>query len=215
MRQARSWTALALAPIVALLLVSAGYAQNFHGCPPEGEGGDPALNRLKNRTEVPGTFELMRFQELHDLEVPDGVSKKHRDQWPAPTLAAVEPQEQRTVQVVGYLLRVKLEGQESPNCGSDDPQLRDFHMWLANSPDDDRADAVVVEVTPRLRAKHKSWSRTNLNRLVTQQTRVRISGWLMLDPEHPDQVSRTRATLWEIHPILKIEVWSGNQWREL
>ncbi len=30
-----------------------------------------------------------------------------------------------------------------------------------------------------------------------------------------DQVGKTRATLWEIHPILKIEVWSGNRWREL
>jgi len=37
----------------------------------------------------------------------------------------------------------------------------------------------------------------------------------MLDPEHPDQVGRTRAILWEIHPILKIEVWSGNRWQEL
>ena len=110
---------------------------------------------------------------------------------------------------------MKLEGREATNCGSDSPEERDFHVWLANSPDDDRLDAVVVEVTPRVRARHPSWSLTNLNRLVRQRSRVRIGGWLMLDPEHPDQVGKTRATLWEIHPILKIDVWSGGGWREL
>lgn len=206
---------LAILLAFALVLPLGLAAQDFHGCPGEGHGGDPALNRLKNRVEVPGQFEPMRFHELRDLEVPDGVSKKHRDTWPQATREAVEPQEQRAVQVVGYLLKVKLEGQESPNCYADDPKLRDFHIWLANSPDDDRSDAVVVEVTPRVRARHKSWSLTNLRRFVNQQSRVRISGWFMLDPEHPDQVGKTRATLWEIHPVLKIEVWSGNRWQEL
>ncbi len=144
-----------------------------------------------------------------------GSGRPARHTWPKATREAVEAKEQRAVQVVGYLLKVKLEGQESPNCYSDDPKLRDFHIWLANSPDDDRSDAVVVEVTPRVRGRHESWSLTNLRRFVNQQSRVRISGWLMLDPEHLDQVGKTRATLWEIHPILKIEVWSGNRWREL
>ena|SRR2546428_283879 len=201
--------------IPALLLASGAAAQDFHGCPPEGRGGDPALNRLKNRTQVPATFEAMPFEDLANLAVPPGVSKKPRGQWPQATLDALEPEEKRAVQVVGYLLRVKLEGQESPNCRSDAETDRDFHVWLANSPDDDRSEAVVVEITPRIRALHKSWSLTNLRRLVTQQSRVRIGGWLMLDPEHPDQVGKTRATLWEIHPILKIEVWSGGKWREL
>ncbi len=207
--------ALTFASILALALTSSLHAEDFHGCPPEGVGGDPALNRFKNRVEVPGEFEPLRFQELRDLDVPEGVSKKYRAAWPQAAREVVEAQEQRAVQVVGYLLKVKLEGQESPNCYSDDSRLRDFHIWLANSTDDDRADAVVVEVTPRIRAQHPSWSLTNLRRLVSQQSRARISGWLMLDPEHPDQVGRTRATLWEIHPVLKIEVWSGNTWREL
>src|SRR2546428_526467 len=119
------------------------------------------------------------------------------------------------VQVVGYLLGVKLEGREATNCGSDAPEERDFHVWLANSPDDDRLDAVVVEVTPRVRARHPSWSLTNLRRFVRQRSRVRISGWLMLDEGHPEQVGKTRVTLWEIHPILRIEVWSAGRWREL
>jgi hypothetical protein len=200
--------------LLAVLLPPVALAEDFHGCPSEGEGGDPALNLLKNREEVPATFEPMHFQELHDLDVPEGIGKRHRDKWPTDIRESVGQQEKRAVQVVGYLLKVKLEGQESPNCHSDDPALRDFHIWLANSPEDDRWEAVVVEITPRIRARHASWSRTNLNRLVNQQSRVRISGWLMLDPEHPDQLGKTRVTLWEIHPILKIEVWSGGRWRE-
>ncbi len=177
----------------------------------EGKGGDPALNRLKNRTEMPASFESIAFEELAALEPPADVGKKPRAHWSAAMLSAVGPQEKRAVQVVGYLLRVKLEGREATNCGSDKPDERDFHVWLANSPDDNRSDAVVVEVSPRVRALHKSWSLTNLNRLVRQRSRVRISGWLMLDQENPEQIGKTRATLWEIHPILKIEVRTGGQ----
>jgi hypothetical protein len=48
-----------------------------------------------------------------------------------------------------------------------------------------------------------------------RRSRLRISGWLMLDTEHPDQLGKTRVTLWGIHPVTKIEVWSDQEWREL
>jgi len=45
---------------------------------------------------------------------------------------------------------------------------------------------------------------------------VRMSGWLMLDPEHQDMInSGLRSTLWEIHPITKIEVFKDGQWVDL
>jgi len=157
----------------------------------------------------------MHFDDLAQLDVPDGVNKKHRSKWQDSTIGAVQSEEARAVQVVGHLLKTKLEGPESPNCHSTDRADRDLHMWLANSPDDDRSDAVVVEITPRIRAQHPSWTSTNLNKLVTNKTRVRISGWIMLDPEHPDQVGKTRATVWEIHPILGIEVFAAGQWKKL
>src|SRR5438876_11127164 len=104
-----------------LLLATPALAQDFHGCPVEGKGGDPALNRLKNRTEVPPSFESIDFEQLANLEVPAGVSKKPRAQWSRATLATLEGPEKRAVQVVGYLLGVKLEGREATNCGSDAP----------------------------------------------------------------------------------------------
>ena len=34
----------------------------------------------------------------------------------------------------------------------------------------------------------------------------------MMDPEHPDQIGKTRGTIWEIHPITKIEVEQNGGW---
>jgi hypothetical protein len=33
---------------------------------------------------------------------------------------------------------------------------------------------------------------------VRQKTRIRISGWTTLDPDHPEEVGKSRGTLWEI-----------------
>jgi len=54
-----------------------------------------------------------------------------------------------------------------------------------------------------------------LNPLVNTNRQVRISGWLMFDPDHPSHLSVFRTTLWEIHPITKIEVWQGGAWVDL
>ena len=69
---------------------------------------------------------------------------------------------------------------------------------------------MVVEVTPRVNALRSGWTDSAFSGLVGQQ--VRISGWLMMDPAHPDQVGQTRGTTWEIHPILAIEVAQNGGW---
>lgn len=130
-------------------------------------------------------------------------------------LKEIAGKENQAVSAVGYLLGVKQEGKESTNCHLEGSGDRDFHLWLAASPVDSRAASVVVEVTPRIRAKHAAWSLKNLKRFVRQRSKVRVSGWLMLDPEHPEQLGLTRKTLWELHPILRLEIWSGGKWVEL
>jgi len=45
-----------------------------------------------------------------------------------------------------------------------------------------------------------------MNEAENDSLAVRISGWLMLDPEHPDQLGKTRGTIWEIHPVMKLKV---------
>jgi hypothetical protein len=51
--------------------------------------------------------------------------------------------------------------------------------------------------------------------LVDSQTEVRISGWLMYDSEHVNVIGTQRATVWEVHPITKIEVQKDGQWVDL
>src|SRR5262249_44124022 len=105
-----------------------------------------------------------------------------------------------------------MEGEESCNCHSPDDDQRDFHLWLTRDAGADRSDSMVVEVTPRLRVKHPGWTAESLERAAQEERRIRISGWLMLDPEHPDQVGKPRGTLWEIHPITSIEVQRDGRW---
>jgi hypothetical protein len=61
---------------------------------------------------------------------------------------------------------------------------------------------------------HK-WTTTMLTPLVDTDTQVRISGWLMYDLEHVNVIGTQRATVWEVHPITKIEVERNGQWVDL
>ena len=48
--------------------------------------------------------------------------------------------------------------------------------------------------------------------MVTSQARLRVSGWLMLDQMHPERVGINRVTLWEVHPIIRIDVQQSDGW---
>ncbi len=85
---------------------------------------------------------------------------------------------------------------------------------MAN-PGDGRAKAVVVEVTPRLRARHPGWTPATLQELARDRGRVRVTGWGMLDPERPDQVGETSGTIWELHPVTKVDVFRYGRWVDL
>jgi hypothetical protein len=54
-----------------------------------------------------------------------------------------------------------------------------------------------------------------LKKLRDERTPVRVRGWLMYDPEHPGTLDTFRATLWELHPVLAIEVRRGEKWEPL
>ena len=189
---------------------------DFQGCPGEGDNPRQAdLNRLKNRVDE-GEYVPVTFDSVVNLPWPNGVERQaSRDKWAAADAAAVGRYQGIPVSVEGYLAGARQEGPESPNCHGDDPQFRDFHIWLVKNASDDRSSSIVVEVTPRVRANHPNWRTDVLGQIVRKDQRVRISGWLMLDPEHPDQVGKTRGTIWEIHPVMQIEVNQGGQWTPL
>ena len=183
----------------------------FKGCPPEGDSSDPELNRLKNRVDE-GAYIPIQFDAILNLPWPKTIERKDRAKWSPADTASVSRHEGIPVAVEGFLYEARLEGPESPNCHGADAEFRDHHIWLVSSASDERNRAIVVEMTPRVRANHPTWATDALNRIAKNKQRVRISGWLMLDPEHPDQVGKTRGTIWEIHPIMKVEVNQSGSW---
>jgi hypothetical protein len=187
----------------------------FMGCPPEGMGGDTALNRLKNREDVAQRWFPVRFDAVSQLEYPDTIGRKPRADWDPEDTAAVARYEGIPISIQGYLAGVRQEGKESCNCERTEPDRVDYHVWLIAASGQGKKDSIVVELTPRLRARHPAWRLPGVQALVDNEEQVRISGWLMMDQEHPEQIGRTRATLWEIHPVMEIEVLRGGSWIKL
>jgi hypothetical protein len=207
-------------------------AGDFNGCPVEGRQTDPnrpekpQLNTLKNREEPPASYKDMSFHAFLDWTDAVGAQGDPDNDISDATLAKVQPLIDQAVRVRGYLVGAKKGSRESANCGGSAGY--DFHIWLSDEPGEDqdkisndelrgyKATAIVVEPTPRWQAHNASWKLLkNYKQLIRDKTKVRISGWVFFDPEHPDEVEQTRATLWEIHPVTKIEVWKGGHWQPL
>jgi hypothetical protein len=182
-------------------------------CDSDGEAGDSATNVLKNRTNVPSAYHPVSFRAIADLPFPR--TPEHRHDWTGPQRDSVVPYEGVAVTVVGYAvaLRVQTSGSgESTNCHMHKSAEVDWHIALVESPGDGEEKAMVVETTPRVRRTHPQWTKARFTPWVDSANPVRVSGWLMFDPEHRNQLGRYRSTLWEVHPITKLEVWDGTAW---
>jgi hypothetical protein len=182
----------------------------YNGCPPEGDGSDVDLNRRKNRVDVPQQYFSVALDTMVNLPYPDSIGTKQRRFWSSSAASQVAQYEGVPVAVEGYLANSKVEGPEATNCHSIDDV--DFHIWIGPDASADRTRSLVVEFTPRIRSKHAGWTATKMERLDNLHPRVRVSGWVLMDQEHPDQLGKTRGTLWEIHPVMQFEVQQGNQW---
>jgi hypothetical protein len=203
--------------VVSTCLVLSWSSTSYAACAPKGVGNAPAsqpdkqaLNRLKNRTVLPSGVETMTVEDILALA-------GHDDKQPHPEDAQLEA---KGVVVTGWLLGQKHEGPESPNCGSS--TRRDYHMWLGGTKPPPvakdrmamRDQAVVVEPTPNMQDRNQTWIQENITKLVGKH--IRIMGWLMFDWEHPEQLGNTRGTLWEVHPVMRIEVEQPNgTWKKL
>jgi len=185
-------------------------SSTFQGCPPEGDGGDAEMNILKNRIDE-GNYVPVSFDSIAGLTWPPDVERRDRENWSVQDADTIGKYEGIPVSVEGYLTAATESGSESTNCHATDNELVDWHISLVKNPGEDRSLAVVTETTPRIRAKH-NWTLGQLRDLIKSQERVRISGWLFFDPEHPDHLGKYRITLWEVHPIMQIEVLRDGIW---
>jgi hypothetical protein len=186
--------------------------ETFHGCPPGGKTTDdpvhpfdPDLNKLQNRIDEPQEpFKVTIDQILSLPRIEPEKLKRPRANWSPMTVAEVSRFEGIPVTVEGFLAGVREEGAESCNCGATAPSRVDWHCWLAKSaPEvvkdvvhgvettgDELGSAVVCETTPRLRAadKHRNWNLQEFENIARQKKRVRLTGWIMFDQIHSDQL---------------------------
>jgi hypothetical protein len=171
-------------------------------CGAKGDSNDTKTKQLdnnKNRTDEPNDYISVDWDDMVNL--------------PA---NAVNKIQGAPISVIGYLShRVKVQTEppgESTNCHLLESNEVDWHIYLTKQTNQPIKDAVIVETTPRVRPNHK-WTTQQLTRYVNKNQQVRISGWLMYDYPHLGVVGTQRATVWEVHPITKIEVQNAQgQW---
>jgi len=171
-------------------------------CPPQGDGGDRDLNKLKNRAETPRSAVTMAVRDL--VRMRSVRTRRNRARWTREQSRSIGEIEGAAVRVEGYVVSVREEGAEAANCHGDG---HDLHVTLSEALGG--RDLVVVEITPRMRKS--SWTTAAVRALLRR--RVRVTGWLMYDQEHAPGDSR--STSWEVHPVTGVEVFADGSWRDL
>lgn len=186
----------------------------FNGIPPEGKGGDPLLNLQKNRTTIPEKLETYSVHQI--LAIPstklEGTDDNTRKYWSEEAKHYAAKWESKGVVVEGYLVKARESGRESANGNSD--KYRDYHLWIVQEKNEPRSSSVIAEVTPRIKATKPSWTIENFVKLSNKRTKVKVTGWLMWDEEHPEEVGKSRGSQWEIHPMTKLEIFEKGEWKE-
>jgi len=196
---------------IALLVIAVqGVAQQVftfsdgRTCTMEGDArgaAGKALNRLKNRFNAPAPAQIRPNVTLARMLAPGDDLNRFQSSGGAT--------------VTGYVIDVKVGGNETCNCHEQAPVDRDTHVELALSPNAPSIQRVIVEVTPRLRARMRQggidWTTEGLQRTILKHW-VRVTGWLMFDTMHVNEAENTnpgdpvdwRATCWELHPVTGI-----------
>ncbi len=168
---------------------------------------DTLTDLLKNRIDQ-GNYETVKVSEI--LSLPWKGLDTRRYLWNDAEVANVAKYESAPVAVEGYLISVKEEGQETTNCRIDTAKWHDWHVWFVATESQaharEKTKAVIIEITPRVRALNgTAFDKQQLQKWAHDGQRLKVSGWLFLDPDHPSEVGKSRGTIWEIHPVMKIE----------
>ncbi len=183
-------------------------------CPWNGDGTDPDTFVRKNRSDIPATYHDVAWSAISQLAFP--TAKPLRKNWTADQLTDIARYEGVAIRIVGYIVAIKPERSgEGTNCDFKRAGDYDTHIALVGKVGDPESDSIVIEWTPRLLNKHPKWTKARLQPWLDSDNPVRISGWLMLDPDHRNHLHKFRSTLWEIHPITRIEVFKGGDFVDL
>ncbi len=182
----------------------------FHGCPPQGSGGDPQLNALENRVDDPGTsgYNPVALDTLTTIPNPINEQGKPRGAWTKADTQLVAQYEGVAVQTTGYVVEERYIGAESVNCNS--TTYANYHLWISDNASDPPVLGMVVVVTPRIMVNRPGWTVKSIQDLVGHY--IRVSGWMVFNNEPDPRLNVDRATLWELHPALHLAVDVKSQW---
>lgn len=173
------------------------------------------MNELKNRDVAPRKTETRTLSDIIANKPKSVVDagKHARADWPEEARQAVVDWEATGATVEGRLIAIHHQDPESCNCGSS--KFTDMHLWIATkaSASAKPKQSVVIEISPRNPKLQAFYDQ--LLQLSHKGTRVRVTGWMMWDEEHGSEVGKSRGTLWEIHPVHKIEVQQNGKWTDI
>lgn len=191
--------------------------QDGTDCGPAGTGTDIETNTRKNRNDQIVTSHDVSWSAVRAL--PDLINEHHRElkDFSPAGKALVKSYEGIPVRVIGYIKVIKPQtgNEETTNCASSAEPDTDWHIALVQNAHDAEKTSFVIETTPRIRASHPKWTPAALADWTDTDKQVRVTGYLLYDPEHRAHMGRYRASLWEVHPIVTFEVLKNGAWVSL
>ena len=183
-------------------------ATSLATCPASGcGGGDKLLDTKKNILTAPSSdYQVMSFDDFRHLESERPTTWKSGQS----RQEVVEMGEGNAVMLMGYLLGAHSGSPETCNCKLSGEPNNDYHLNIVQNDTDPQTASVVVEMTPKTRPGKPNWTLPGLASLPAAAGKthalVRVAGYLLFDSEHVTGNGGERITIWEIHPITRVEV---------
>lgn len=181
-------------------------------CTPELAGGDVILNALKDRTtQVPAPIPAS-IDQIADYPAPSVLTGLARARWSLGDAQLARQHENTGVQAEGYVVGEDSRPFQPWNCNG---PWSDTRIWIAASPAGSRLSAVIAVFTPAWKQANSGWSEAELQRLARERAHVRVTGHMLYADDDAVELLLDRRTLWEIHPVTRLEVESGGGWSEI
>jgi hypothetical protein len=195
-----------------------------------GSGPEGAQNSAKNNFCATGKPQEITIADLTSLQQQveknpainfGNENKGARKKGPTVNRAPLKKLgEGKLVTLRAFVLIARQEGPESVNCEknvADQPPFHDIHISLVASADiQEECAGVVAEMSPHHRPD--SWTHVNVEKVSRAKLPVRVTGHLYFDSSHfpcangqpAGEGNPKRVSLWEVHPIYKFEVCTGD-----
>lgn len=200
------------------------------GLPGSGTGAEGQQNMAKNNFCAKGTPQSITIADLTNLQEQveknpainfGSEDKGTRKKGPTTNRAPLRKLgEGKLVTMNAFVLIARQEGAESVNCEKnvpDDPLYHDIHISLVASKDvEDECSGVVAEMSPHHRPD--LWTQENVEKVSKAKLQMRVTGQLYFDSSHfpcsngqgAGEGNPKRVSLWEIHPIYKLEICTAD-----